>query len=354
MSALFASTDPQHITCGTSELSAFTKQFAVLMGAGIPMHEALDTLSSLQSDRLSLWVIPDLANKIAHGHRLSTALGRFPRVFPKTYVALIRGSEETGEIIGVLHRLGNWLERQDSIERQVKKALTYPVFVVALVSILTVALFRTVIPGILETVIDLGADLPAPTKLLMAVVDMLGHPLFWVIAVASVIGSVVYLRSPNGRENFLLACHYTPVLGGILSFSGSSRYSLTLSMLLGTGVDVIRAVRISGDASGNPLLAKDSVRVAAGLREGRYLSDCLEAYPVYPPLLVDMIKVGDETGRMAELLEKCAALLEEDTMHRLTMLTDLLEPVVMAVVATLVGAVLIAILLPMSNLISAL
>ena len=318
------------------------------------MHEALDSLSRIQSDRLTLWVIPDIANRIAHGHRLSTALSRFPKVFPMTYVALVRGAEETGQIVNVLERLSSWLEKQDGIERQVKKALTYPVFVVVLVAILTVALFRTVIPGILETVVGLGAELPLPTKLLMLIVEMLAHPLFWITGVVLGVATFVYLRSTKGREQFLMACHYLPLIGGILSFSGAARYSLTLGMLLGTGVDVIRAVRISGEASGNPLLAEDSIRIASKLREGRHLSDCMEHHPLYPLLLVDMIKVGEETGRMAVLLDRTSGILENDTLHRLNVFTDLLEPIVMAVVSTLVGAVLIAILLPMSNLISAL
>lgn len=275
-------------------------------------------------------------------------------MFPATYVALVRGSEESGQIVPTLERLADWLERQDNIERQVKKAITYPAFVVVIAFILTLCLFKTVIPGILETVIGLGAELPTPTRILMTVVDLIGQPLFWILVAISVVGVALYLRTPEGWQRFLIVIHHLPVFGTVLAFSGGARYSHTLSMLLGTGVDIIRAARISADASGNPLLRADAARVLKDLREGRYLSDVLSEHPIYPELLVDMIKVGDETGRLAELIERCGVLLEEDTMHRLNVMMELLEPIILAAVSLLVGAVLIAILMPMANMVNAL
>lgn len=354
MKAFFFSTAPAQITCSSSNLANFTRQLAVLLGAGIPLHEALDALTRLQTDKLSLWVTPDLHAKISNGHRFSSALTRFPRVFPATYVALVRGSEESGQIVPTLEQLADWLEKQDSIERQVKKAVTYPAFVVTIAFILTLCLFKTVIPGILETVVGLGAELPVPTQILMMVVNLISQPLFWVLVAVIIIGVVFYLRTPQGWQRFLILLHHLPVFGNVLAFSGGARYSHTLAMLLGTGVDIIRAAKISADASGNPLLRADSVRVVKDLREGRYLSEVLSEHPIYPELLVDMIKVGDETGRLAELIERCGILLEEDTMHRLTIMMELMEPIILAAVSLLVGAVLVAILMPMANMVNAL
>lgn len=324
------------------------------MGSGIPLHEALDSLTRVQSDSLSVFVIPEVCNKVSNGYRFSSAIARFPKVFPKTYVALIRGSEETGNLMLVLDHLAEWLERQTTLQQHVKKALTYPIFVIALASVLTLILFKTVIPAILETVVSLGAELPLPTKILLAIITMLESPVFWVFAVAAVAGIAWYLRTEKGWHKFLVACHYTPVLGGILTYSGASRFALTLSMLMESGVDIIRCAVIAADSSGNPLIQKDSIRVVQGLREGRYLSDILEFSPYYPGVLVNMVKVGDESGHMAEAVQKCAGLLEEDTMYRVDMFMNLLEPIVLAGVSLLVGSVLIAILLPMSNMISAL
>lgn len=350
----FFSTDPAHITCSTANLATFTRQLSTLLGAGIPLHEALDSLTRLQTDKLSLWVTPDLHAKIMNGHRFSSALTRFPRVFPATFVALVRGSEESGQLVTVLGRLADWLEKQDSIARQVKKAVIYPTFVIALAGILTLCLFKTVIPSILETVVGLGAELPMPTKILMGIIDLINQPAFWILLVIFVAGSAYYLRTPQGSQQALLVLHHTPAIGGILSFSGGARYSHTLAMLLGTGVDIIRSAKIAADASGNPLIRRDSARVLKDLREGRYLSDVLSEVPVYPELLVDMIRVGDETGRLAELIAKCGDLLEEDTLHRLNVWMELLEPIILAVVSVMVGAILVAILMPMANLVNSL
>lgn len=354
MKAFFTSTDPTHVTCSASTLSRFTKQLAVLLGAGIPMHEALESLMRVQADSLSIWVTPEIYKRITHGHRLSTSLAQFPRVFPSTYVALIRASEETGKLVAVLDRLGDWLDRREKIERHVKKALTYPIFVMIVAFILTLGLFRTVIPGILDTVIGLGVELPAPTKLLMWIVAMIEQPLTWLFLVVGLIASTAYARSPEGKERLLFLFVHIPVVGPIITYSSTARYAHTMAMLLDSGVDIIRAAKISADASGNPLIKIDAVRITKELREGHYFSDILRDSPVYPPLLTDMVQVGDESGRMAVLVHRCGDLMEDDTMYRVDMFLNLLEPFVLASISMGVGFIVIAVLMPMSSLVSAL
>lgn len=354
MRAFFTSTDPAHITCSTSSLARFTKQVAVLFGSGVPLHEALDSLTRVQTDNLSIYVIPELHTMVMNGHRFSSSLARFPKVFPRTYIALIRGSEETGELQFVLHQLSEWLEKQDKLQRHVKKALTYPSFVIALAALLTLILFKTVIPQLLETVVGLGAELPLPTKVLMSLVWLVEQPLAWLLLALSLAAVAWYFKTPKGYLQLLLASHYAPVVGGILTTAGAARFSGTLSMLLQSGVDVLRACKIAAEASGNPLLLEDSKRVGQCLREGQYLSEVLGARTYYPLILSDMIRVGDESGEMAAILKQCGKMLEEDTMHRIDMFMNLLEPVILAGVSIIVGSVLIAVLLPMSSLITAL
>ena len=352
---LFArSTEPDKLTCDTSTLARFTKQMAVLLGAGMPLHEALDTLSEHSIDNITTYVAPKLFRKVTHGHKLSHGMAGYPRVFPTTYIALVRVAEETGGLQQVMESLSEWLETQDKIQRYVKKALTYPAFVVVLVTVMTLVLFQTVIPEILKTVVELGADLPLPTKLLMAIVAVVKQPIFWILAILAIIGSVFYIRTPQGTRNLTLFFQVIPVTGPILAYGGGCRYANTLAMLLESGVDIIRSCIIAAEASGNPLIKADSQRVVRDLREGRALSESLEFSPHYPPLLVDMAKVGDETGEMATILHQSKGLLEEETMHRLDLFINLLEPVVLAGVSIMVGCVLVAILLPMANLISAL
>ena len=210
------------------------------------------------------------------------------------------------------------------------------------------------VPQILDTVVALGAELPLPTKILVLTITAIESPLFWflVIAVTSLV--VYYLRTPKGNLQFITFLHFSPVLGEILMASGNSRYSNTLSMLVGSGVDIIRSCRIAAEASGNPLIINDSIRIVKELREGRYFRETLEARPFYPLLMVNMVGVGDETGRMSELLQRSGVLLEEETMFRLDTFVNLLEPIILAGVSLIVGSVLVAIMLPMANLVSAL
>lgn len=320
----------------------------------MPLHEALDTLSLHPVDDLTHYVAPDLYKRITHGHKLSHAMTAYPRIFPTTYIALMRVAEETGRMERVVNDLAEWIETQDKIERYVKKALTYPAFVVVLSTVMTLVLFQTVIPEILKTVVELGAELPLPTKLLMAIVAVVKQPIFWLLAVTAAGGLVYYLRTPQGTRNLLLFFQSLPVTGPILDFAGGCRYANTLAMLLDSGVDIMRSCLISAEASGNPLINVDAKRVVKDLREGQNLSEILKGSLLYPGLLIDMARAGDETGEMADILHRAKGLLEEETMHRLDLFINLLEPLILAAVSLMVGSVLIAILLPMANLISAL
>lgn len=354
MKTFFTSTDPTQVSCSSSTLSRFTRQLSVLLGAGIPMHESLESLMRVQSDSLSIWVTPEVHRRIIHGYRLSASLAQFPKVFPSTYVAMIRASEETGKLVAVLERLGDWLDRREQIQRHVKKALTYPAFVVIVAFILTMGLFKTVIPGILETVIGLGVDLPTPTRALLMMVHLVEQPLTWFAVIAMIITIILYAKTPQGWERILFAFNHVPVLGGVLMYSSSARYSHTMSMLLDSGVDIIRAAKISADASGSPLIQMDATRVTKELREGRYFNEILSGSPVYPPLLIDMVEVGDESGRMASMMAKCGELMEQDTMHRIDMFLNLLEPLVLATISIGIGFIIVAVLMPMSSIVSAL
>lgn len=354
MKAFFSSTDPTQVSCSATTLSRFTRQFATLLAAGIPMHEALESLTRVQTDSLSLWVTPELCKRITHGHRLSTCLAHFPRTFPATYVALVRASEETGKLVLVLEQLSDWLERREKIERHVKKALTYPIFVLLVALILTLALFRTVIPGILETVLGLGVELPGPTKVLLTAVDIIESPITWFLLTAVVIAFTMYARTTEGWERILTVSSYTPVLGGVLTFSTTARYAHTMAMLMDSGVDIIRASKIAADASGNPLIKRDSIRVTKQLREGQYYSDVLEGSYIYPRLLIDMIRIGDESGRVGALVKRCGDLMEDTTYHKVDIFLNLLEPMVLAGISVGVGFIVVSVLMPMSSIVSAL
>lgn len=354
MRSLFPPKDPTQIKCSSAELSLFTRQFSAMIGAGIPIQESLWTLGEFGSDPLSERVIPAVRKQVSNGARLSSAMSRFPRVFPSTYIAVLKAAEESGKLLDTLDQLAEWLERGQEVEREVKKALSYPVLVTVLAVAMTVALFRTLVPKILQTVTELGVELPMPTRVLQTMVDMLGQPLFWFVAVLVGMGVFEVLRRDEGREKLLLMLSHTPVVGGILVYSAAVKYARTLALLLDSGVDMLRAVALSSQSSSSPFIARDTNRVLRELSTGEPLAESLGTVFMYPPILVQMVGVGAEVGRLSYFSAKAAEILEQDARHRIEIFMNLLEPIVLSGIALMVGFVVIATLMPLSSLVSAL
>lgn len=325
----------------------------MLIGAGIPLVTSLETLSR-GDDPLSARVMPLVSKRVSQGSRLSVAFKAFPRVFPATYIWLVNGAEETGTLHRVFEHLADWLERQDKLTRQVLKALTYPGLVLAVTLLLTIGLFRTVIPSILEAVLGVGAVLPLPTKILLVVVALVQNPWTYVLTVILMVVMAGYLRSPKGRRLFSDVLLGLPVMGELLRFGATARMSLTLSMLLEAGINVTRACFIAGSAGGLPQMTDDTTRIRSELREGRYLSQIYQSSSLYPPLLCDMLKAGEESGRLAPLIRQAGELFEEETYGRLETFASLLEPIVLAGISLGVGFILIAVMMPMTAMLSAL
>lgn len=351
--SFFSASSEQAVRCSSSELSLFTRQLAVLIGSGIPLHVSLEALTQGE-DILGTRVAPVLAQKVMTGTRLSTSMARFPNVFPAAYISLIKGAEESGQLHTVLNQLADWLERKDRLARQVKKALTYPVMVLVTTVLLTVALFRTVIPGILGAVLDTGVALPAPTRLLMAMVNAVQSPLTWILVAAGGLLMTGYLRTPDGFRRVSHLAVTTPGLGELLGFAGSARLCMTLSMLLDCGTDLMRSCDVAAEASGLPPLIEDAQRVRSQLREGRNLSDIYGESHLYPSLLCDMLRAGEESGRLTALVTHAGKIFEQEAAGRMESLANLLEPVVLAGISLGVGFVIIAVMLPMSTMLNAL
>lgn len=327
---------------------------SVLVSSGIQLHVALESLNSTGKDKLSLQVLPRLTQQLTRGGRLSAGLSKFPRTFPATYIALIRSGEETGRLHLVLEELSQWLERRDRLNRVVKKALTYPVFVAILTATLTLILFRTVIPAILNTVLDLGVALPWPTRLLLTAVDVIGSPITWFLTALVIGGFLRYFSTEDGQRRWLAFCCTIPALGQVLIWSASSRFANTMAMLIASGVDVLRACRISAEASGLPLMQQDVARVISELSSGQVLSTILHSSPLYPSLLPAMLSIGEESGNMPAVLRKCGEILEEDAVEKVEAFTALLEPVLLGVLSAGVGFIVVAVMLPISSMVSAL
>lgn len=337
-------------TCSNFDLNVFTKQMAALLRVGVPIDQALAAQTLENGSPLFRTVCPQLARYIQSGHPLSGALSRYPRIFSYSYVALVKAAETSGQLVEALDRIGMWLDGSDVVLRRIKSALTYPAFVVVLSGVLTFALFRTVIPGILDTVRGMGVELPLPTLILSALVTAAGQPLVWVLFAAAMGGVVYYLRTPNGQELVQQLASELPIVRPIFVNTCAGRYSSTLALLCATGVDLLQGTTIAAQASGSLILKEDSLRVRRLLMEGKTLSYSIRNQPMYPHILQQLVQVAEQTGKFDALLEQARKVLEDDAAFRLEKLTALLEPVILAGLSVFVGSILIAILMPLVNL----
>ncbi len=351
--AFFRAPAAESLGCSASEIALFTRQLSTLINAGVPLVVGLEALSR-GTDPLSSRVCPLLARRLAQGGSFSSALRGFPRIFSSTYIAIVRGAEETGTLHRDLDHLADWLERQDKLFRHLRRAMTYPCLVVLVTFVLTLVLFRTVIPRILEAVVGMGATLPTPTRILLTMVQIVQSPWFWMFAVLAWVALVGYLRSPRGWRTFTGIMVGVPVLGTALRLGATARLALTLSVLLAAGSDVMRACGIAAESSGLPQMSEDGARIQSALSEGKFLSQTYGESSLYPPLLGDMLKAGEESGKLSNMLLHAATLFEEETYARLEMLTNLLEPLALGLLSLGVGFVLVGVVMPMTTMLQAL
>jgi type II secretory pathway component PulF len=341
------SAEESNLRCSARDLCNFTRQISVMVRAGVPIHEAFGFMHRAGRSDLCQIVAPSVAKHLEHGHRLSTSLSLFPRVFPRSYVVLVQAAEQTGALHSALERIAELLDRQLQLRRHVIKALSYPAIVVVVTAILTLALFNSVIPDILDTVLNLGGEMPTPTLVLVAFVEVLQHPLSWLLLVGIGVVFVTYIQNPAQRDAVLGLLTRMPILGKVLLLSANAKYAQTLALLLHSGIDVMRASRVAARSSGNPLLVEDSARVNKLLREGLSLSEVWVESSLYSPLLKEMADIGAEIGKIPLLLQRCGDLLETQAYDQVNCFVQLLEPIMLSAIAAGVGFVLVSILMPL-------
>ncbi|MEW6284182.1 MAG: type II secretion system F family protein [Candidatus Eremiobacterota bacterium] len=338
-------------------LSLFTRQLATLMGAGLPITKALEVLARPDSTEPAMARVAEQVHAdLCTGQYLSQAMSRHPDCFSPVFVSMLRIGERTGGLVEVLHMLSAWLERDLRLMRQVLGALTYPALVMGLTGMLTLTVFATVVPGFAQVFEQMGARVPWPTQLLLAVSAGLRNPLCWLLLVSMAAGAWVFgrerLSTPEGRRGVARTVLAVPALGVFLRDASLARYAAALSLLLRTGVDLITGLRLAAAASGNPLLEEDAEGLQKSLENGQTLGDYLAGRPeLYTMMFVHLATVGEETSKLDRMFGRLAEHYDSEVVYRIQILSALLEPILLSFVSTAVAFTLIAILLPLySNL----
>ncbi len=330
------------------EITAFTREMAALLGAAIPIPQALDGLGEEEENPALREVVLKISDSVRKGAAFSAALEEHPRLFSKLYVSMVRVGEEAGVLQKVMADLAALLEHEDEVRSEVLSAVAYPVFVLGF-GILTVAVLLTVVlPRLFAMLQEMLQVLPLPTLILLKISGVLHRRWLWIVPglAASAAGLRWYVRSPRGAALWDQTKLRLPVMGSVFRAAALSRFARTLGTLVKSGVSLLPALKIVENTIGNRVLAALISRVAEETRGGDSLAAPLRKLGVFPRTVVQMIAVGEESGTLDEMLLKVADIEERQMRARTKTLISLVAPAMILVVGALVGFMVIAILLP--------
>lgn len=333
----------------------FTRSFAVMVSARLPLVEALETAALQSDDERLQGVLAEVARRVRGGRSLSESLARHPEVFGRLYVQLVRVGEVAGVLDTVLLRLATYLEKGQALRRRVRLALAYPAVVLAVAAGATAFLLTVIVPTFAEMFADFGAELPAPTRAIIAVSDAVrGSGLLLLVVLAGLAWGVRYaVRTERGRRVWDRLRMRAPVFGGLYRRALTARFCRTLGTMVESGVALTDALDVTAGAMDNGVV-EDVVReMRRRVTRGSSLAAPLGKAAVFPPMVVQMVTVGEETARLGEMLGHVAEHYEGEVDSAVEALASVIEPVMIVLLGIVLGALLVAIYLPMFELTSA-
>ncbi len=341
-----------------TELVLFSRQLATMIDSGISLVQALDILSEQMESAAFRIIMAEVKKDVSAGVSFHEALSKHPSAFSALFVNMVKAGESSGSLDDIMERLASYLEKTDSLIRKVRSALVYPIVVSVMAVLITLVLMIKVVPVFKSMFADFGGELPLPTRILMAFSDFLVHSIgVWVAGL--VVGAVLlkrFLRSDKGTllfDNFKLSM---PVFGIIFRKVAVSKFSRTLATLTKSGVPILSALEIVGKTAGNRVIENAVEKVRASIREGETITGPLAKSKVFPPMVVRMIAVGEQTGELEKMLTKIADFYDDQVDAAVAGITSLIEPLVIAFLGVIIGTIVVCMFLPifkMSTIITA-
>ncbi len=338
----------------TKEMAIFTRQFATMISAGLPLVQCLDILSSQTSKPAFAKVISDVTREVEAGSTLADALGKNKRVFDDLFRNMIAAGEAGGILDDILMRLAQYIEKADALKRKIQGAMIYPAVVLFVALGATCFMLIFIIPTFAKMFSDFGGELPLPTAIVLGMSKFLRT--FWWVMGLVIAGVVVFIqkwyKTDLGQkkiDGFLLKM---PVLGDVLLKGAVARFTRTLGTLISSGVPILAGLEITARTAGNRVISDAIMHARASIREGETVGAPLKASGVFPPMVVQMISVGEQTGALDEMLTKIAVFYEDEVDQAVDNLTSIIEPVMIVLMGGIVGGMVVAMYLPMFKLIT--
>ncbi|MFM8236416.1 MAG: type II secretion system F family protein [Actinomycetota bacterium] len=337
----------------TKDVAVFSRQFATMINSGLSMLRSLYILADQTESKTLAAIIATVRADVEKGSSLSVALGRHPKAFGRLYVSMVRAGEVGGALDSVLMRLAETLEKQVELRRKVRSAMTYPTVVGALVLFIVTAMLLFVIPMFEGIYSELGGSLPAPTQFLINLSKFF-RTFWWMVALAGVgatFGVRRWIATPEGRATWDALKLRVPIFGMLARKTALARFSRTLSALTRSGVPILESLEIVAETSGNHVVATAVRDTQSAVKRGDPLAKRLADHAVFPPMVVQMIAVGEETGALDEMLDKIADFYDQEVEATVDAITSLIEPLLIVVMGISVGGMIISLYLPMFNII---
>jgi type IV pilus assembly protein PilC len=327
------------------ELAVFTRQFSVMIDAGLPLVQCLEILASQQENKTFQKVLAGTRASVEGGSTLSTAMKQYPKVFDPLYSNMVEAGETGGILDTILQRLSTYIEKNVKLQAAVKSALIYPVGVLTVAGGVITLLLWKVVPIFATLFAGLGVDLPLPTKIVIALSNFIGSIFGFLIvvgAIGGIIGLKIWYGTTQGRFILDTIILKLPVLGMVMRKIAVARFTRTLGTLISSGVPILESLDITAKTSGNAVVEKALFSVRKALEEGKSLTDPLKDSGVFPGMVTQMIAVGEQTGAMDAMLQKIADFYEDEVDAAVKDLLTALEPIMIVFLGVVVGGVVIS------------
>ncbi|TET10983.1 type II secretion system F family protein [Candidatus Aerophobetes bacterium] len=337
------------------DLVIFNRQLATMIGSGLSLDRSLSVLSRQTESKKLGSTLKEVVADIEKGASFSQALAKFPKVFSHLYISMIRAGEVGGILQDVLDRLALLLEKEEKIRRDVKAATLYPKLLISIAIGGAAFLVIFVLPSFLDMFTQLEVPLPLPTKILIALITLLTTKKYLMagVSLSLVIGFLAYVRTEAGKFNYDLLKIKLPIIGNLVSKVIISRCCRILGILYSSGVPLLEALEVVKEVADNRVVAKTMTQVRQNVEEGRSIAQPLEESKVFPPMTAYMIRAGEETGALDTMLAKISDFYDEEVESTVRSLSSIIEPLLLGVIALIVGFVAISIFFPMFDMINA-
>lgn len=340
---------------GLKDLAIFTRQLSTMVSAGVPLSRSLATLQVQASSKSFKVIIGDIAKNVESGLPLAEGFAKYPDVFSDVYVNMVKAGEAGGILDEILKRLASQIEQDSSMRKKIKSAMTYPMVILVITVVAFFGIMVFIVPKISKILTDLGgedAQLPIYTRAMISISDFMRTqaPLLIIISLIAVYLLRRYIKTPKGKYQFHLLLLKTPVLSTIITKIAIARFARTFASLMAAGVGVLDSLAVTGAAIGNKVIEKELEEAAKAVKNGKQISDSLSKSSHFPPIVSQMLAVGEETGQIDTILVKVADFYEEEVSTTIDGLSSIIEPIMIVVLGSIVGLIAVSVMGPIASL----